>query len=192
MRHQRGCTCHPEGGHYHDSPARASELEARWAVARSRYRGRPRPTGDGSIRNRSHDAGLKREVKIWREEIELSGGQIVDEFNTRDLSRMVGRECNGPMSYAEKQEFADRHGFSMHAGSIQVPDHRIVIVWEDGRREVKDLEHINPLTYNSAQRRGKFSMGAKITGLSVRNSPSGRRVKDGPDMLSTLLKPARM
>lgn len=187
MRH-KGCPCHPHGAHAHDSVARARELEARWAARRIRHE--DRATGDGSFRNRAHDAGLKREVKIWREEIELSGGQIVEEFNTRDLSRMVGKECNGPMSYAEKELFADKHGFSMHGGTIQVPDHRMVIIWEDGRREVKDLEHINPLTYHgSLMARKSASSGSRvrITGVNTR----GRRVKDGPDVLSTLVSTPR-
>lgn len=149
-----------------------------------------RVIGNGIERTRQHDAGLERELRVWRRNIEMFGGRIVSEHNANDLSRMLSQKINRKVSHTEKQAAADALGFSMYAGSVQVPDHRMVIVWENGRVETKDFEHINPLTYNSAQKRAKLSSGAHISGL--RQSDRGRRVNDGPDVLTPLIgKPKR-
>ena len=178
MKHEhKGCSCHLYGSHAHDHDKRRPIHDGR-------------VIGNGIERTREHDKGLEKELRVWRRNIEFCGGRIVAEHNANDLNRMLSQRINRKVSHAEKQATADSLGFSMYAGSVQVPDHRMVIVWADGRTETKDFEHINPNTYNSHQRRAKISSGAHISGL---NDGRGRRVRNGPDVIGPLMgKPQKI
>ena len=180
-KHSNGCLCHPQWMHAHDNHESQPYIY--------RYKASPRIVGSGIANNRNHDRELAKEIKIWREQIELAGGRIVAEYNTNDLLRILGEQLHGPVSQVDKNQTAIGLGFDVYEGRIQVPDHRMIIEWPDGRKETKDFEHINPLTYNSRQIVAKLSSSNHVSGIRV-PSPSqhgmGRRVKDGPDVLAIL------
>lgn len=163
-----------------------------------------RVIGNGLKRNKVHDAGLRKSIEDARR---FYGKSIVCEYNSNDLNRMLGQKLNRKVSYAEKQAAAEALGFKMYEGSPRVPDHRLVVSVGKNRFQNIDLEHINPMTYNSVQIRARINSGAIISGLNPRqtatlgavskgsghlpslgqDSAMGRRVRDGPDVIAQLM-----
>jgi len=169
MNRHKGRDSHPAWAGAHDSP------------------GQRLVAGNGIEGTREHDAGLAKEINLWRETALELGGRIVAEYNANDLDRMMGLRLNRKSSHKERQAVAEELGFSMYAGSVQVPDHRMVIVWADGRVETRDFEHVTA-HYNSRQRRAKAASGAHLSGIVARLEGRGRRVKDGPDVIGPLVR----
>ena len=155
-----------------------------WETERWQRHAHYRTVESGAERNREHDEKLARDVRVWVEEIELAGGRV-EVQNGNDLLREFGKLVNVPLSLEEKTRAAAQLDLEVVDGKVQFPDARLLIIWRDGRREVRDLdrttEHYRPRTLAAKSKSGFWLTGGQ-------RAWNGRRAPGGPDVVSALAR----
>jgi hypothetical protein len=153
----------------------AHDVQGRWL----HDAGFGKEIGSGVDRNRDHDNGLRKDVRVWVEQIERVGGSA-RVLSENDLKRSFGKLVNDAGSAKNKEAAAASLGLTVVNGTVQFPDARLEIVWRDGREEVRDLERLSP------EYRPRTIAAKAKAGFFMSGPRTGKMAKDGPDVVTSL------
>ena len=98
---------------------------------------------DGFVKPKelTHDAGLYRLYQRVATEIEVNGGSVRRVILDYELKEQLYRDLNrtsAPLSEADRNGVADKHGLKVVQGSIPIPDLRI-----EFENDAKEIERID-------------------------------------------------
>ena len=126
--------------------------------------------GVAKPRELSHDAQLYRAYLRTAERLQAQGARVTRVVLDYELKREYQRflqERNRERSdsdgrprrtTAEVREWAQEHGLPLQDGRVQFPDFRVEHEWQDGRRDVEDVE-VTTMHYRGAHAAAKARSG---------------------------------
>ncbi len=140
---------------------------------------------------------LGNTVSIYRDEMHIRRVLQRDLHWTRWARRNQTGNMRYKLSLDERTEVAHRHGLQVVDGHILMPDREVLVRTPEGRESVVSLEALTR-TYSTKQIQRHIKSGA-VTSMA-HSKPAWKvcaermgwkRVKDGPDMISRLMRAAK-
>lgn len=172
----------------HDTEWRWSE--ERDSFTRSRERGINRDLWPASdmfwwrcqATSSEHARGVVDKYERSREFLEGIGLRVVGERSENRINSIVNQEIKAlgrPATQEDKQRIAKEHQIPLKQnGEFRFVDMQLLVQEKDGRYSVRDIEH-ETTNYRSGHSNFGVSCGSRDS--------HGRRVKDGPDMITGLV-----
>lgn len=150
---------------------------------------KPHYRGYGRSNEATHDRSADRLVGDVSRSIEREGGTVVGILSELELKRSIHaaiweyrKEHYGVLDENGRQQIAEDHSLVVVDGKIMIPDAQLEVVRKSG-----DRERVNIEATSDHYRRSTIDRKRRA-GFVMRDDPGrGRRVKDGPDIMGTML-----